>query len=96
MQRLFREHLKRALRNLSIGIIGILLAAIGLSLIGNDNLNVPLGTQGPTLQQRHFVLNASAIDIPTRLYIIQSIGYNRKLFEETITEGLFSGSADFL
>lgn len=42
MQSLFREHLQSAMRDLSIRIVRILLAAIGLSLVGNDDLNVAL------------------------------------------------------
>ncbi len=96
MQRFFREHLQRALRHFSISVVGILLAPVGLSLIGDDNLNMPFGAQRAALQQGHFVLHTPAIHIPTRLYIVQCVSHYRKLLEETVIESLFCSSADLL
>lgn len=96
MQGLFREHFERAVRDFAISIIRVLLASVGLSLIWDDDLHVSFRTQSSTLQQSYLILHASAIDIPSCFYVIQSIGDDAESLEELIREDILCSLANLV
>jgi hypothetical protein len=50
MQCLFRKHLQRAVRNLSV-VFRVILTSIRFCLIWNDNLNMPFRSKSATVNQ---------------------------------------------
>ena len=72
MNRLLREQLQSAVRDLCI-LIRVILTTIVLGLVWYNDLNVTLGTKRATLKQRHLVLNTSLVNILPCSDVIQSV-----------------------
>lgn len=69
MKSLFREHFKCAVRDLCV-ILRVILGAVALSLVRNDDLHVTLRSQSTTLKEGSPSNDASGIDIATSMDII--------------------------
>lgn len=95
VQSLFREHLKRAMGDLTF-FYGVILASVGFSEVRHNNLYMALWAESARLQQRNLVLNASLINVSPCLYIIKSISDYGQRFEEFVAEGVFGALVNFI
>lgn len=95
MHCLFREHLQCAVGNLGL-FIRIVLAAVILSLVGNDDLHVSFRAEGSTLEQRNLVLHASLVHVLSGFDVIKRVGHDFPAAEELIGEDFLSLLAYFV
>lgn len=95
MHSFFWEHLESAVRNLSL-FTGIILTAIVLSFIGNDDLHMSLGTKSTAFKESNLILNASLIHILPCFHIIEGIGNYISTLKELISKDFFRLFADLI
>lgn len=85
---LLREHLESTMGNLVV-VLWILLRAVALSQMRQDDLDMPFGSKRTTFEQRCLGCNASSIHVPSRSHVVQGIRDYRQPFKELISEDMF-------
>jgi hypothetical protein len=89
MQSFLWEKFQGAMRNLSF-FHWIILTAVAFCQIWNDDLHMTFGTQRSRFKQRHFILDASLINVSSGSNIVQCVSNNRQRLEELVVENIFS------
>lgn len=85
MEGLLWEHLESAMWDL-VFFHRVLLGSIGLSLEGQDDLNVTFGAERAAFKQGRLCRDASNVNILPGLHIVQSVCHQSQLLEELVRE----------
>jgi len=80
---LFWEQFEGAVRNLVV-FLRVFRRAIRLSLVGNDHLNMTLGSQGATVQKGHSCIDAFLVDEEASCDVVEGVCYDCLRFEELL------------
>mmetsp|Transcript_28558 Transcript_28558/g.25528 ORF Transcript_28558/g.25528 Transcript_28558/m.25528 type:complete len:275 (+) Transcript_28558:1672-2496(+) len=87
MKSLFREHLECTMRDFTF-FLRVLLGAVRLSLVRNDDLNVTLRTKSTRFEKRSLGTNTSHINISSGLDVIKSVSDDTQILKELISENI--------
>lgn len=85
---LLGEHLQSAVRDLRL-FVGVVLASVVLSLVGNDDLDVSLRAKRAAFKERNLVLNAPLVHVLSGLDVVERVGNDLSAAEELVGEDLF-------
>lgn len=72
VESLFWEHFQRADRDFVVDL-GIFLRGIRFCLVGEDDLNVPLGSESATFEEGRLRGNAPAVDVNACLHVVKGV-----------------------
>lgn len=95
MDRFFGEHLECAEWNFS-AFVWVLLLAIGLSLVRQDDLHVAFGAESARLEQGRLGRHTARVDVFARLNVVQSICHNSQVLKELVMEDVCCSRVHFL
>jgi len=87
VQRVFREHFQRALRDVAL-FLRVLRGLVALGLEGKYDLHVALGAQRAALEQRHLGGHAAHVHVPSGLHVVERVHDHVLRLEEQVRENV--------